>query len=154
MNKESMNARPALASLFACLLAACGSGGADSADVAGADVSATAPLSFRLDVMPILSKSCAFGSCHGAASAASNHGVFLGADPAAVRAALVNVPSSQAPSLAYVTPRDPSASYLMHKLDGELAEGGGASMPKGADLLPSAKRDVVRRWIAAGARDD
>ena len=55
---------------------------------------------------------------------------------------------------------DPSMSWLMHKVDGTMAMvpacqrfGAmcGVSMPERADLLPAAERDLLRRWIAAGA---
>ncbi|CAN5918868.1 hypothetical protein BH11MYX4_BH11MYX4_04300 [soil metagenome] len=159
-----------LATLAAVLGAiACGSSG-ESGDPTS-DLSATcatpAPLtpaverkvSFASDVLPLLVTSCAFGACHGAAKGANN-GVFLGAkgapnDAAAIRAGLVGRPSTQS-SLPYVTPSNPSQSYLFRKLtdlcglpcDGDRC---GQRMPRGGDPLDEASLATVRAWIAQGA---
>jgi hypothetical protein len=129
---------------------------------AGTDL--TSPVSFRSDVAPIFAMSCAFSSCHGGRTPGSNHGIFLGtqggvSDAVAVRAGIVGIAAQEAPSMAYVTPFDPAHSYLMHKLDGDLCPiatqcvGGSCEspMPEGNDALPTATRDVIRRWIAQGA---
>ncbi|MEO5731131.1 MAG: hypothetical protein ABI134_17660, partial [Byssovorax sp.] len=64
-----------------------------------------------------------------------------------------------------ITPSDPEHSFFMYKLDGikcsklacaENASCGGL-MPLGASktsLMEPAKRDVIRRWIAQGAKND
>ena len=75
---------------------------------------------------------------------------------------MVGVPSTQLPSMALVEPGNPSASWLMHKLDGTQETfagqcvGGscGLSMPiRQSQLLPVV-REAIRDWIAAGAPDD
>jgi hypothetical protein len=119
------------------------------------------PVQLQRDVAPILSRSCAFAGCHGAASG-GNHGVYLGTDGARVHAEAVGKPSSELPAMSYVAPGDPASSYVMHKIDGDLCtltarcEGGdcGVSMPQGSDLMAIRDRDIVRRWIAQGAKDD
>lgn len=119
-------------------------------------------VSFSKDVMPIFATSCAFSSCHGSLSGDTN-GVYLGSgDPAKLYAGIVGVRSGELPTMAFVEPNDPGKSFLMRKMDGSQCAfdaqctGGTCeeSMPKGEDLLPVETRDVVRRWIAQGAKDD
>jgi hypothetical protein len=119
-------------------------------------------IAFETDVAPIFTQSCAFSACH-ASHTASNHGLFLdpksAEDMAAVKAGL-GAKSNALPTMAYVTPGDPENSFVMHKLDNDLCAldehctGGscGDSMPDGNALLPVATRDVIRRWIAQGAK--
>lgn len=126
-------------------------------------VAADAPaVSFSKDVFPIFAGSCAFTSCHGSTSGTAN-GVFLGGlDPAKIHKAIVDVDSPTLPGMSLVKPGDPKASFVMKKLDGTQCafdarcKGGrcGDSMPRGEEPLPSATRDVVRRWIAQGAKND
>ena len=159
----------------AALVAACSSGGGGGAatDEQGVGASGTsacaayaAPaatdlpsphVSFSRDVLPVFAQSCTFSSCHG--SAASEGRLVLRGE--GVRARLLAA-SLRLPAMPYVTPADPSKSFLMHKLDGDActldaqcADGNCLdTMPKGGDPLPVEQRDVVRRWIAQGAADD
>jgi hypothetical protein len=122
-------------------------------------------VSFKSDVVPVFVQSCAFSPpCHGATSG-DNQGVYLGVktgDPKAalIYAGLVGKPSNELAAMPYVTPGDPSKSYVMHKMDGDQCTldaqctGGscGQSMPQSSSaILPATSRDVVRRWIAQGA---
>jgi hypothetical protein len=118
-------------------------------------------VSFANDVLPIFARSCAFSTCHGSTSGAAN-GVFLGRDGPRVHAAIVNGKSAELTSMPLVTPGNPRESYLMRKMDGSQCAldaqctGGScqSSMPKGDTVLDVATRDIVRRWIAQGAKDD
>jgi hypothetical protein len=81
--------------------------------------------------------------------------------------------------MPFITPGDPSQSFLMHKMDGDLctltgcvadnaavtqagdtpsAAGApnwcGTQMPFNLALIDPAKRDTVRRWIKQGALDN
>lgn len=127
---------------------------------AGTDLSAPAT-QLRRDVLPIFTRSCAFASCHGSATG-RNQGVYLKADdPARVRTEVLAT-SQRSKTAAYVVPGDPGKSFLMRKVDGDqctlaaACEKGscGDTMPLGNPLLPVAERDVIRRWIAQGAKDD
>jgi hypothetical protein len=130
---------------------------------APASFDALAPaVSFSRDVLPIFAQSCAFSTCHGATVGPAN-GVFLGrGDAARVHAAIVGVKGDELPSMPFVTPGDPRQSYLMRKMDGSQCAldsqctGGSCqgSMPKSDVPLELATRDVVRRWIAQGAKND
>jgi len=120
-----------------------------------------APASFSKDVVPLFQKSCAFSTCHGATTGPAN-GVFLGNDAARVHAGIVGVKSGELASMNFVTPGDPTQSYLMRKMDGSQCtldaqcKGGtcNGSMPKNDVTLPAETRDIVRRWIAQGAKND
>jgi hypothetical protein len=70
-------------------------------------------------------------------------------DAANSYAMIVNVPSSEVPSLMRIKPGDPDSSYLVQKCQGNAAVG--ARMPFGGPYLPQDRIDLVRRWIAAGA---
>jgi hypothetical protein len=64
-------------------------------------------------------------------------------------ALLVNVASTQVPTLLRVKPGDPDNSWLVKKIDGTATVGG--RMPLGRAALPQASIDLVRSWISAGA---
>jgi hypothetical protein len=121
----------------------------------------TPAVSFANDVIPVFSQSCAFSTCHGSTTGPAN-GVFLGRDGAKVHTAIVGVASGELPAMPFVTPGKPRESYLMRKMDGSQCAldaqctGGSCqdSMPKRSPLLDLAARDVVRRWIAQGAKND
>jgi len=88
----------------------------------------------------VLTQNCASSSCHG--------GTINPNMTASAYSRLVNTASSQ--SVAYITPGDPSNSYLYQKLLGS-ANIVGARMPKGRAALASATMDSIRAWIMAGA---
>jgi hypothetical protein len=122
---------------------------------------ATPVVSFANDVMPIFGQSCAFSTCHGSSTGPAN-GVFLGKDAARVYTAIVDVRGDELQTMAFVKAGDPRASYLMRKMDGSQCAldaqcAGGScqsSMPKNESLLEIAQRDIVRRWIAQGAKQN
>jgi hypothetical protein len=84
-------------------------------------------------------------TCHAGASAP----LGLRLDEGNSYALLVNVASSEVPSLLRVNPGDPDNSYLVHKIEGRAAVGG--RMPLGGPPLPQESIDLVKQWIAAGA---
>ena len=159
--------------LSAGLLLACsGGGGGGSGDgscqpyvvPAGTDLM-TPAVTFSTNVMgQVFVNNCGTSSCHG--DKPGMGGLFLGAsaaDAATVYAEIVGKNSSELTSMPFVTAGDPSKSYLMHKMDGDqcqfdaecVAPSCLAAMPNGATmLLPVAYRDIVRRWIAQGAKND
>lgn len=130
-------------------------------EAAGTDL--TKPtVSFRTDVVPILQGSCGFTGCHGAGRSPVVGTKASPLDPKVLREGMVGKAAVALPTMSYVTARDTSKSFLMHKMDGdqclfdkECKEGScGDSMPHRAEPLPIAERDVIRRWIAQGAADD
>jgi hypothetical protein len=118
-------------------------------------------VSFSKDVLPVFAQSCAFSTCHGSTTGAAN-GVFLGRDGPKVHAAIVGVKGDELTTMPFVNPGNPRESYLMRKMDGSQCAldaqctGGScqSSMPKGDLPLEVERRDIVRRWIAQGAKND
>jgi hypothetical protein len=93
-------------------------------------------------------------------------GAGASTDPLLVYVALSAVPSHELPTMDYIAPGDPTMSYLMHKMDGDMCQFAsqcdvipasptpcGVVMPVPC-ALPVAQRDVVRRWIAQGAQNN
>jgi hypothetical protein len=150
-----------------------GAGGAGGAEgdcplyVVPTGTDLTTPVSFTTDIMVLLNDNCSSTACHGSASAPTG-GLFLGTlcagagDAPRVYANLVGPKSGELVSMPFVTPGDPSNSYLMHKIDGDQCHfdaecaGGSclAAMPNGGQIMPVSRRDTVRAWITQGAQDD
>jgi hypothetical protein len=139
------------ASWGALLAAACSSSGAPATSDAGAggspicitcrDASGLSNLGL---VTGILSGRCAnTDGCHGQGAGT------LGLSPGNVFAPLINVRSSEVPSLFRVAPGDPAQSYVYLKL---ACEGGieGGCMPLDGPLTPS-QVQAFHDWMEAGA---
>jgi hypothetical protein len=165
--------RPTLAAL-ALVAGACGTDPPVWTPDAGPCVQYSVPMSedlmapsvsFHTDVMKVFNDSCGSSACHGSQDNPTGS-VFLGAstangsDSATVFTSIVSISSGELRSMNFVTPSDPSMSYLMHKLDGDQCvfeqscTGGDCmhSMPSdSAVTLAVTTRDIVRRWIAQGA---
>lgn len=63
---------------------------------------------------------------------------------------LVNVPSTEVPSLLRVDPTNPAASYLVQKLEGHAAVG--QQMPLAEPPLPATTIAFIVQWITDGAQ--
>lgn len=140
----------------------------------------TPAVSFKTDVLPIFRRSCgvAGGACHGIPNNSIAEHPYLGpqlqmppvdatqAEIDGIFAEIVDKPSVQAPMTMLVATGKPELSYVMHKMDGTQGTCADAKctatkgqcdspMPLGTDTpLPAAERDLVRRWIAQGAKND
>jgi hypothetical protein len=135
-------------------------------------------VAFKTDVLPIMRRSCGTGgvSCHGM-SPGTDKQPFLGvplkdamgndieitqADIDLIFEKNVDVVSFTAPTMKVIAPGSPATSFLMHKMDDSLecseleCTGGkcGLVMPYAGPRLEFAERDIVRRWIAQGAKND
>jgi len=151
-----------VAALSGCTSSSGSSSGscADYQPPAGFDTT-TPSVSFANDVMPVFGQSCAFSTCHGSSTGPAN-GVFLGKDPARVYTAIVGVRGDELQTMPFVTAGDPRQSYLMRKIDGSqcaldtqcTGSSCQGSMPKNESLLDVPTRDIVRRWIAQGAKNN
>jgi mono/diheme cytochrome c family protein len=64
---------------------------------------------------------------------------------------LVNVNSSEQPSVKRVHPGQPDNSYLVRKIEGVVSIDGDRMPADGPPYLSSAQIDTVRLWIANGA---
>ncbi|MBS0345705.1 MAG: hypothetical protein JSR69_04530 [Proteobacteria bacterium] len=132
--------RSSLAALAVAALAALASAGAGAAAPA---------VSFSRDIVPVLRGNCA--TCHLTGQEAGQ----MKLHPGGAYASLVKVASVESP-LQRVAPGAPDKSYLMHKLDGTHLDAGGSGerMPFGQPPLDDATRELLRRWIAAGAANN
>ncbi len=125
-------------------------------------------VTFKADVMLFFNNNCGASSCHGT-EASPTGGVFLGAstaggsDSAKVYAAIVGKTGNELTTMPFITASDPTKSYLMHKIDGDQCQFDAqcvdasclADMPSGLGaVLPVVTRDIIRRWIAQGAKND
>jgi hypothetical protein len=92
-------------------------------------------------------RGCSAGNCHGSDAG----GLTLTASAATNYAELVNVPSTDVPTLDRVTPGSAADSYLVRKLEGT---GSGARMPLGGRALGTADLQAIKDWINAGAPEN
>lgn len=112
-----------------------------------AGMAQAAEVQFVRDVVPIFKTSCVM--CH----LPGNGPGGLELHPKGGYANLVGVPSTQSPLLR-VAPGKPEESYLYRKLVGTHAGAGGSGerMPFGDASLGEGQIEVIRRWIADGAK--
>lgn len=112
--------------------------------VRGAGVSE--PVSFRNDVMPVLTRAgCNGGACHGAAAGKNGFGLTLfGFDPARDHRSLTRDLRGRRLDCA-----DPEQSLMLGKPTGEVRHKGGTVLERGDPLWTE-----LRTWIAEGAADD
>ena len=124
----------------------------------------TTPESFKQNVMGVLNANCGSNMCHGSPTDPTGT-LFLGdqglqgSDADAAYAQIVGPMSHELSTMPYVTPNDPTRSFLMRKLDGDQCLfdascdpqlGCQANMPMGFAMSPD-QRDIIRRWILQGA---
>ena len=63
---------------------------------------------------------------------------------------LVNVPSTESPSILRIKPGDPDNSYLIQKIEGHASVG--AQMPLGGPPLAADVIAAIRQWVSDGAQ--
>lgn len=122
-----------------------------------------APPATYESVRAIFLRSCS-GYCHAGGSDVGASLVLVPHDVSAP--VLINRPSRQVPRMMLVVPGNPDASYLVHKIEGTMVDlpectsdrrPCGIPMPYAwrdggpAVVMPREERDLIRRWIAAGA---
>lgn len=96
----------------------------------------------------VLTPSCALSGCHSGASPAQGMNLSVGQ----AYSNIVNVPSTEVPSLDRVEPGEPDNSYLIHKIEGTAQVG--ARMPLTGAPLPNEFIQVIRNWISDGAQNN
>jgi Ca2+-binding RTX toxin-like protein len=101
------------------------------------------PVSFANQIQPIFNDNCT--RCHSGSGAPRG----LRLDAANSYANLVNVASSEVPSLKRIKPGDDDNSYLVHKIEGTQTVGG--RMPLNSTPLSAANIALIRRWVVEGA---
>ena len=96
----------------------------------------------------VFTPSCASVNCHKGSS--SQYGLDLSSGLAYSN--LVNVPSGQAPTLNLVTRGNPNQSYLVQKIEGTAEIGD--QMPLNGPALNTDLQQLLRNWIAEGAKNN
>ena len=96
----------------------------------------------------VFTPSCASVNCHKGSS--SQYGLDLSSGTAYSN--LVNVPSGQVPTLNLVTRGNPNQSYLVQKIEGTADIGD--QMPLNGQPLNTDLQQLLRNWIAEGARNN
>lgn len=103
--------------------------------------------SFANHIQPIFNSSCALGGCHNNTAQAG-----LNLSQGSAYGELVNVNSSQVPSLKRVLPGDSANSYLVMKIEGTQSVG--VRMPKDRSSLSSVSIQNIKNWIDRGAKNN
>lgn len=147
-NASAASARAILGWCCAALAACSGNGvGLDTSGqpLNGEGSAGTVPLSADFDSIQanVFTPICSV--CH--SGAAAPEGLMLDAQHS--YSLLVNVPSTEVPSILRVDPGNPNNSYIIQKLEGHAAVGG--QMPLGQPALPSTTIDFIAQWITDGA---
>jgi mono/diheme cytochrome c family protein len=141
MGVAKMNRR-ILFSATAILLAAGGSTGLEIVSSADKLCAAEAPISFKDDVMPILSGHCF--SCHQPGGQGNEKsGLDLSTYDGVIKGTKFG---------KMVIPGDPESSNLMWLLDWRGAPE--THMPLGKRKLSTCDRDMIRQWIRDGAKNN
>lgn len=105
--------------------------------------------SFSTVVTEIFSRrGCTASSCHGSATSA---GLGLVTDP---YGSLLDIASTQVPSLDLVTPNDTVDSYLVIKLEGTDPRIQGQRMPRNGTPLDTIDLNNIKNWIKSGAANN
>ncbi len=103
-------------------------------------------------VQSLFSDRCAGSSCHVGFTGEPGGAMDLG--PGAACASLIEVAAGEVPELRRVVPGSPDESYLLCKLTPgceDLPDRATLMPPTFPDGLPATERDLVARWIMAGA---
>ncbi len=113
--------------------------------------STTLPWTFAAQVQPLLATNCA--GCHGGPATAQYAGLKDLDDPALAYAHIVNVVSTELPTMDRIEPGNHALSYLWNKINGTQLDVGGAGvrMPQFGPYLSQSDIDGIAGWIDAGA---
>ncbi len=102
----------------------------------------------------IFDASCVSSSCHNDATRAGGLSLAPGSSFDEIVGVEPSTATARADGLLLVAPSDVERSFLLNKLTGELSPGDGSAMPLVGSALPDSKIELLRSWIAAGARPD
>ena len=109
-------------------------------------------ISLARDIQPIFNASCLASTCHDLQSQTASLVLTAGR----AYASLVNVSSIHAACASYqrVAPGQPASSFLVFKVVGSGTCFAGVRMPKDGAALSNASIQLVRDWIAQGAKNN
>lgn len=106
------------------------------------------------DVQQVFDASCVSSACHNDGTQAGGLSLSRGSSYAAIVGIEPTNANARDDGLLLVAPREPSRSFLLSKLTGDLAPGDGSQMPLTGAALPDASIELIADWIAAGAPPD
>lgn len=115
---------------------------------ASEESAADTEVSFEHDLLPVLVWRC--GYCH---MREDRHGSLI-IDPELAYRSLVNVPAVSFAQMKRVEPGKPERSFLIYKMTGEHGRLGAAGRSMPSWPLPEEFIDLLRQWIAQGAKDN
>ncbi|MEZ5942806.1 MAG: DUF1553 domain-containing protein [Planctomycetaceae bacterium] len=98
------------------------------------------PVSYHKDIRPIFQAHCQ--GCHQPAKPSGEY----------VMTSFAALTQAGESGEAAVVPGKPEESYLLSEITPDAE--GNAEMPKGKKALSEVERDLIKRWIAEGAKDD
>jgi len=102
--------------------------------------------SFGSDIQPVFTANCALSNCHASPGQA---GMILSQGQA--YSYIVNVNSTEVPSMMRVRPALPDSSYMILKLEGRQSVGDRMPPP---GPLSSSTIQLIRNWITKGAQNN
>ncbi|HZR80785.1 MAG TPA: hypothetical protein VFD92_06790 [Candidatus Binatia bacterium] len=137
------------AAFLALVCGACGGGGGG-----GSSSTPTGPSTFDRIQTQVFDASCTSDSCHSSVGRAGDLVLQAGSSWDSLINHVPSNPDAAARGWMRVMPGQSGQSFLMAKLDGNLAAGQGVSMPNGAGRLSETTLAVIRAWIDAGAPAD
>lgn len=130
--------------IFLMVLSGCGAGGGDDDEDDGGTGLQPTLQSIQANIFgPI----CAQAGCH--VGGGAQQGLMLDSVANSFQD-LVDVASTEAPSLLRVSPGNPDSSYLVHKIEGRSTIVG-AQMPLNQPALSGPQIAAIRSWIQNGA---
>ena len=132
-----------------------GTAGAAGADGSAGSAAPAATFTQIFDMMYPMSTNARCTACHSQPpNDVFNGNLSMGMDKASAYMALVGKQStsSRCGRMTYVVPGNPDMSLLYLKLTSTPPCG--VRMPNGGDMFSAAQLEMVRGWIAAGAKND
>jgi hypothetical protein len=136
------------------LISSCGYGSSDDTAMTDTTTAETPEAEIKSTFTSIhthvLAKSCAISGCHVSGGQSPSMELSVAYDN------LVDQLSSEATGMKFITPNDPTESYLIHKLEGTQSDvgGSGLQMPRGKTALSEATITKIKEWITNGAENN
>ncbi|HEV8324456.1 MAG TPA: hypothetical protein VG389_22760 [Myxococcota bacterium] len=129
-------------------------GGCTCTSMCAVDTTVAAPVAWA-DVEPIFSNNCSNGACHVDPGGLGSGEVLTATELCNYTVNMVATETAGTSMMNRITPSDPEASYLFHKVRGTHrlppADGSGCRMPLGYCCLSPQDLGKIREWIIEGA---
>lgn len=103
------------------------------------------------ELQQVFDASCVSSACHNDGTQAGGLTLAGGSSYDAIVGVEPTNANARDDGMLLVAPNEPSRSFLLSKLTGDLAPGDGSQMPLTGAALPDATIELISDWIAAGA---